>query len=184
MQLALDDIWEIHVDHRSGFAIQRLRALIGILIIGVAQIGSFAIKAVADHSVTGSLSRLLLTGLAIVVNIFIIAGIFRFLTTAKPTWREVLPGAVTAGVVFTVLQHFGSAIVQRITENAGETYGNFAIVLGLITWIGLLAITTLMCAEMNAALVWHRDGSLSKVQDLDKDLDLDTVQDLSKVQNS
>ena len=164
LQLALDDVWEIHVDHRSGFAIQRLRALLGILIIGAAQIGSVTIVAVANQAGLHAASRVLLTALSIVVNIFIIAGIFRFLTTAKPTWREVIPGAAVAGVIFTLLQHFGTAIVQKITNDASETYGSFALVLGLITWIGLLAITALMCAEMNAALIWRRDGSLSKVQ--------------------
>jgi len=168
LQLALDDVWEIHVDHRSGLAVQRGRALLGILIIGLAQAGSVAIIAVANHAGLNAVSRLLLAGLSVLVNFAIVAGMFRFLTTAKPTWREVIPGAAVAGVMFTILQHFGTAIVQRITEDADETYGSFALVLGLITWIGLLAITALMCAEMNAALIWRRDGSLTNVQNPSK----------------
>jgi uncharacterized BrkB/YihY/UPF0761 family membrane protein len=76
----------------------------------------------------------------------------------------VIPGALVAGVISMILQHFGTAIVRKITTDAPETYGNFALVLGLITWIGLVAITVLMAAEMNAALIWRRDGSLAKVQ--------------------
>jgi uncharacterized BrkB/YihY/UPF0761 family membrane protein len=134
------------------------------LIIGAAQFGSVAIVALANSAGVNTLSRLLLLVLSIVVNIFIIAAMFRFLTSATLTWREVIPGALAAGVIFTILQHFGTAIVRKITTDATETYGNFALVLGLITWIGLLAIAGLLAAEMNAALIWRRDGSLAKVQ--------------------
>jgi len=165
LQLALDDIWEIEVDNRAGLAVQRGRALIGLLIIGAAQVLSIAMVTVVNNAGLHDLSRLMLMLMTVVINIVVIAAMLRFLTSANPTWRNVWPGAIVAGGVFTALQHFGTAIVQRITDNAGETYGNFALVLGLITWIGLLAITVLMCAEMNAALIWRRDGSLDAVQD-------------------
>ena len=37
---------------------------------------------------------------------------YRLLTAASPTWRDVWPGAVAAGIAFSVLQYFGSGIVQ------------------------------------------------------------------------
>lgn len=169
LQLALDDIWEIEVDDRAGLAVKRGRALIGLVIIGVAQILSIAMVTAVNNAGLHDLSRLMLTLMTVVINIVVIAAMLRFLTSANPTWRNVWPGAIVAGVVFTALQHFGTEIVQTITDNAGETYGNFALVLGLITWIGLLAITVLMCAEMNAALIWRRDGSLDAVQDAQKE---------------
>jgi uncharacterized BrkB/YihY/UPF0761 family membrane protein len=61
-----------------------------------------------------------------------------------------------AGVLFSLLQHFGTRIVEQIQENASDTYGNFAIVLGLVTWLSLIAIATLMSAELNAAIVRRR----------------------------
>jgi membrane protein len=164
LQLALDDVWEIHVDNRAGLAVQRSRALIGILIIGAAQFASVGIVTLAERAGVEAASRLLLLGLSVVVNTFIIAAIFRFLTSVNPTWRDVIQGALAAGVISTLLQHFGTAIVRKITTDATETYGSFALVLGLITWIGLFAITVLMAAEMNAALVWRRDGSLNEIQ--------------------
>ena len=66
------------------------------------------------------------------------------------------PGAIAAGIAFSLLQYFGSGIVRRITDNAGDTYGQFALVLGLVTWLGFLAISALMAAELNAALVRRR----------------------------
>ncbi len=89
---------------------------------------------------------------------------FRYLTAAEPTWGDVWPGALSAGIAFSVLQYFGTAIVRRITDNASDTYGQFALVLGLVTWMSLLAISSLMSAELNAALVRHREGSLARVR--------------------
>jgi len=165
LQLALDDIWEIDVDDRPGLAVKRGRALFGIVIIGSALIASITLVAVVNNAGLPGLSRLLLMFVTVFINVVVVAAMFRFLTSASVSWRNVWPGAIVAGAVITALQHFGTAIVQKITEDAGETYGNFALVLGLITWIGLLAITALMCAEMNAAMIWHRDDSLSEVQD-------------------
>ena len=50
----------------------------------------------------------------------------------------------------------GIGIVRRITDNAGDTYGQFALVLGLVTWLGFLAISALMSAELNAVLERRR----------------------------
>lgn len=165
LQRALDDVWEIHVDKRAGLATQRGRALIGLVIIAIAQVASITIVALVNHAGLHYVSRMLLLLMTVAINIAVLSAMFRYLTSARTSWRDVWPGAVIAGVIFTALQHFGTAIVQKISTDAGETYGNFALVLGLITWIGLLAITGLLCAEMNAALMWHRDGSLDAVQD-------------------
>ena len=80
----------------------------------------------------------------LVVNVVVIAFMYRFLTAASPTWTDVWPGALSAGIAFSLLQYFGAGIVKRITDNAGDTYGQFALVLGLVTWLGFLAISALM----------------------------------------
>ena len=111
----------------------------------------------------------------VAVNIGVLGLMYRVLTAASPTWRDVLPGAITAGVLYTLLQHFGTDITRRIIENSSDTYGQFAIVLGLITWLSLLAIASIMSAELNAAIVRHRDGSLATVQPPDQLIESTTV---------
>lgn len=151
LQGALDDTWEIDVDDRAGLPVQRGRAMLGILILGGAQIGSIAIATVVNAAGLHVLGNIALIAGTVVVNVVVIAAMYRFLTSASPSWRDVWIGACIAGVLFTSLQHFGTTIVKNITENAGDTYGQFALVLGIVTWLGLVAITTLMCAELNAA---------------------------------
>jgi membrane protein len=164
LQGAQDDVWEIHVDHRDAMPKQRGKALLGLLFIGAAQIGTLVITALVNAAGLPIGGRLALLAATVAVNIAVLAAMFRFLTTAEPTWSDVVPGAVIAGVLYTALQYFGTGIVRRITENAGDTYGQFALVLGLVTWLSLLSISALMSTEFNAALVRHRDGSLGKVQ--------------------
>ncbi len=156
-QVAQDDIWEIPLDDREAMPVQRFRAVLGLLIIGVSQVGSLALTAIVNAAGLPGVSRILLLLAGLVVNIAVIAFIYRFLTAASPTWSDVWPGAIAAGVAFSVLQYFGSGIVNRITDNAGDTYGQFALVLGLITWLGFIAISALMAAELDAALVRRRE---------------------------
>jgi uncharacterized BrkB/YihY/UPF0761 family membrane protein len=164
LQGAHDDVWEIDIDHRDAMPKQRGKALLGLLFVGAAQIGTLVITAVvnaADLPIGGRLALLLATA---AINVAVLAAMYRYLTSARTTWSDVWPGAVAAGIAFSVLQYFGTEIVRRITDNAGVAYGQFALVLGLVTWLSLLAISALMSAEFNSALVRRRDGSLARAQ--------------------
>jgi membrane protein len=156
LQGALDDTWEVPVDDRPGMPVQRGRALVGLLILGTQQIGSITITATVNAADLPGLSQLLVAIGTVIVNIVVIAAMFRFLTSASPSFGDVWPGAIMAGIIFSVLHYFGPRLVETITKNASDTYGTFAIVLGLITWLGFIAIGTLMAAELNAAIVRRR----------------------------
>jgi uncharacterized BrkB/YihY/UPF0761 family membrane protein len=79
-----------------------------------------------------------------------------------------------AGIIFSVLHFFGPRLVETIATNAGDTYGTFAIVLGLITWLSFGAIALLMAAELNAAIVRLRETptGVHNAHDLGPDFDL------------
>jgi membrane protein len=153
LQVALDDIWEVDIDEREPMHVQRGRAVLGLVIVGVAQVGTLVLSTIVNASGLPGFSRILLLIVGLAVNVAVIAFMYRFLTAASPTWADVWPGALSAGIAFSLLQYFGAGIVKRITDNAGDTYGQFALVLGLVTWLGFLAISALMSAELNAVLV-------------------------------
>lgn len=169
LQSALDDVWEVSVDHRDAMPKQRGKALLGLVFIGAAQIGTITINTLVNAAGFPTIGRLALLAATVAINIVVLTAMYRYLTAATPTWNDVWPGAVGAGITFSVLQYFGTAIVDRIQESASSTYGNFALVLGLVTWLSLLAISSLMMAELNAALVRRREGSLDRVQPADAD---------------
>jgi uncharacterized BrkB/YihY/UPF0761 family membrane protein len=172
LQGALDDVWEVAVDDRASMPVQRGRAIVGWLILGAAQIGSIAIGSIVGFAGLPVIGQIVLVLATIVLNIVTLAAMYRYLTSANPAWSDVWQGAIVAGTVFTALQHFGPRIVKQITENASDTYGTFAVVLGLITWLSLVAIATLMAAELNAALVRLRDKSDLALPSMGADFDL------------
>ncbi len=161
MQGAQDDVWEIDVDDRDAMPKQRGKALLGLLILGSAQVGSIVLTTLVNSAGFPVIGRILLLVATLAINIGVLAALFKYLTAANPGWGDVWPGAIAAGVAYSLLQYFGTGIVNRISTNAGPTYGQFALVLGLVTWLSLLSISALMSAEFNAALVRNRAGSLT-----------------------
>src|SRR4030095_10178751 len=85
----------------------------------------------------------------VVLNLILFLLAFRILTTENVTWGDVFPGAVVAASAWTVLQAVGGYIVGHQLEGASDTYGTFAIVIGLLAWIYLGAQVTLFAAEVN-----------------------------------
>ncbi len=167
LQGGLDDVWEVDVDHRGAMPKQRGKALLGLALIGGAQIGGLALTTLVNEAGLPLGGRLALVAGTVAINVAVVAAMYRYLTAARLSWTDVWPGSIAAGIATTLIQHFGTMIVVRITSNASDTYGQFAVVLGLVTWLSLLAIATIMSAEFNAALVRHREGSLARVQPAD-----------------
>lgn len=150
LQTSLDDIWEI--EHgRDNFVYQRLRALIGIGVIGVAQIGSVVLASVVSHAGLPRTGQFLLTFGGLVLNVAVVAAMYRYLTSRPTTWSLVRPGAVFTGVVFTILQFLGTNILSRQSANANEIYGTFGGIITLAAWISLHGLVALVGAEINAA---------------------------------
>jgi uncharacterized BrkB/YihY/UPF0761 family membrane protein len=81
----------------------------------------------------------------------------------------VLPGALVAALAWESLQLAGGYIVDHQVRHASSTYGVFAIVIGLLSWLYLAANVTLLSAEINVVLrrrLWPRSFSLITEQPL------------------
>jgi uncharacterized BrkB/YihY/UPF0761 family membrane protein len=79
--------------------------------------------------------------------------------TAEVRWRQLLPGSIIGAVGFTLLITVGAGLVQHQLKHSGATYGQFAAVIGLVTFLLLLAKLTLYAAELNPVLargLWPR----------------------------
>ena len=156
VQAAFDDVWDVDVDHRANAAVRRLRALIGLLAIGLAQIGTVVLSAVAGAADIPAFSRILIVAGAVAVNIAVVITMYRYLTAADVTWAILWPGATFAGLLFTLLQFVGTVFVARMIADAKEIYGTFASMLALMSWFSLHALVSLYGLELNAALARRR----------------------------
>ncbi len=150
---ALDDIVEQPLDDRSNLFITRLRALLGMAYIGGAQVGAAILAGLATVTGVMILGKVLLAIGTIAIDAGVLALSYRWLRTTRPAWRTVMPGAITGGVLFAALQLVGVAIVGRAIAKASPVYGDFASVIGLLTWLSLHAIIAIGGAELNAALI-------------------------------
>jgi len=87
------------------------------------------------------------------------AASFRLLTAAPVTTRQVLPGALFATGCWLGLQALGGVYVTQVLVGSSETYGGFAAVVGLLTWLLLASELIMVAAELNVVLVrrlWPR----------------------------
>jgi len=148
LQNAMNGVWNVPYRHRPNFWVSLLRAMLMLLVLGVITVASAAAGSVG----AGSDSWLLgLAGIAtsVVLNLVLFLLAFRILTTEDVTWSDVFLGALIAALAWTTLQAVGGYIVSHQLRGASDTYGTFAIVIGLLAWIYLGAQMTLFAAEVN-----------------------------------
>jgi uncharacterized BrkB/YihY/UPF0761 family membrane protein len=125
-----------------------LRAMLMLLLLGVitlASAGAGSVGAGSDNWLLGILG----IAMSIVLNLILFLLAFRILTSEDVTWGDVFPGALIAASAWTALQAIGGYIVSHQLQGASDTYGTFAIVIGLLAWIYLGAQVTLFAAEVN-----------------------------------
>lgn len=157
LQVAYDDAWEIPLDDRAGFVPQRTRALIGLAVIGAAQVGTVVLASLVGEAGLPRLGQVLLVAGGLAINVGVAAAMYRFLTSAVTSWSTVWPGAIFTGCIYTVIQMFGTQLTTQLAKS--EKYGELGSVLALLSWLSLHAIVNLFGAEINAARHRLADGS-------------------------
>src|SRR5512132_2274031 len=158
-QHAMAEIWNIPGRQRPRFWARQVRGLLLLVVFAVGLgavsvltwLGSYGGKAVAVALAN------LVAAAAVNVGLFLLA--FRVLTPRQIPARQLLAGAVVAGVAWQVLQAVGGYLVGHYLRHTSQVYGVFAIVLGLLFWLYLGARLTLYAAEVNvvaARRLWPR----------------------------
>jgi YihY family inner membrane protein len=159
-QQAMDDVWDVPRVERRGVVTRVIRAFLLLLVFGTSIVASTFLGSTGGVTGWGALALKLVTlAGTVLVSVAVFAFAYRVLTVAEVGWREVLPGAIVAAVVWTILLMIGSWLVDRHLRNASEIYGSFAFVIGLLAWISLAAQLFLFAAEINvvrARGLWPR----------------------------
>jgi membrane protein len=155
-QNAMNTMWAVPRNRRPNPITSRLRSLFLLAIGGLAFLITAFLSGLGTNGYglsTGTLIRVTATGVSAVITAGFFMVVLRVSTTRSLTLREVLPGALGGAVVWQVLQIFGTQYVGSVVRNATATNGVFAIVLGLIAWIYLAAVSLLMCVQANVVRV-------------------------------
>jgi YihY family inner membrane protein len=158
-QSALNQVWAIPRRAWPDPARAYARALVLLVGLGIALLATAGLSglATAEHAFRGLLGvalaigiRGLATLLAISINTGVFLLAFRVLTARQVPLRKLRAGALAGGVAWQVLQELGTYYIARELHGIDATYGLFRIVLGLLAWIYLGALVTVLAAELNA----------------------------------
>lgn len=150
-QNAMNVAWGVPKNKRPNPLLSRARSLLLLLTAGLTLIATTVVSTVSQSGLFGSgvVAQVLLLLASIALNVGVLVLALRLATALPLTLREVLPGALLGGVLWTLLQRLGALYVKHVVNNASDTNGTFAVVLGLIAWIFLLATALVICVEIN-----------------------------------
>jgi uncharacterized BrkB/YihY/UPF0761 family membrane protein len=144
---------------RPDFLFSRLRGLGLLAILGTLQILSTVASGLVTGGVGGPLLVVAGVAVSLATNLVLFTAAFRLLSDGALENHQLWPGIVSATVLWTIVQAVGGAYIGHVVKGAGATYGTFATVIGLLTWIFLGARIVVYSAELNSVLakkLWPR----------------------------
>ena len=141
--------------HRPDWLHARLRGLGMLAILGTLSIvftTAAGYVGSASHAAPAVIAGVLV---AFALNLALFMTAFKLLTAVDVSWRDLLPGVIVAAVFWQALQHLGGFYVDKVVRHASNTYGVFALVIGLLAWLHVGAQMTVYAAAINVVLVRH-----------------------------
>ena len=154
----MEQVWNLPGPARPGF-VQRLgRAGLFLCLLGGGVIVTTGLAGLTTYLHNGLAFKLPIELVTAAFNAGMYLGAFRALTPKGVPTRKLLPGAITGGICWTVLQVLGTYLVHHFLHS-DSVYGVFGTVLGLLAWIYLAVEVTVYCAEINVVLarrLWPR----------------------------
>lgn len=158
-QNAMNTVWNIPYVRWPNIWKRYLRTFGVIGLLGLAVVSSTALTVFATAIANGVAATVFGVIGSVLVNLGLFLLAFMVLTAEPLRPRDVAVGVVTATVFWQTLQLIGTWYVTRGLAQASPTYGVFAIVITLLSWLYLGSHLTLLAAEINVVLryrLWPR----------------------------
>jgi membrane protein len=147
---AFNAVWDVPRFEQRKALQARAYGLAALAVFGVALAGSSVLAGLALGGGLGrGAERVGAAALALATNAVVLLAVFGLLTQRPFRIGELLPGVALAAVGSLALQSVGGVYVDRVVLDAGDTYGSFALVIGLLSWFWLGAHVLLLAAEVN-----------------------------------
>ncbi|WP_094287221.1 YihY/virulence factor BrkB family protein [Mycobacterium lehmannii] len=154
LQNAMDSVWAVPRNNRPDPFRSRLRSLLLLFVLGSAAVTATVLSAVGHATASlGWFGKVGITVATVAINALICLVAFRVTTARSVSYRDVLPGALAAAVIWQLLQWFGANYVSHVVKSTSATNSVFALVLGLLAFLYLVSVTLVMCAEVNVVRV-------------------------------
>jgi YihY family inner membrane protein len=168
---AMHTVWNIPYAAWPNFWARRLRGFAILVTLGAGTLLATALAGFGPAMFHGYFVEVWSVAVSVIVNFAVFTASFVLLTSEPLGWRDVAVGAGLATVFWETLQALGGWYVQRVLAHATPTYGFFAIVIGLLSWMYLGAQLTLLAAEINVVRryrLWPRSITQPPLTDGDR----------------
>jgi len=165
---AMNLLWGVPFRRRPDFLRARVRALLLLFVFGGAALAATVLAGLgtvgAHYGIGWKISSVALSTL-LDFGLFWLA--FRVLTARDVSWSDLRGGAVAAAFGYEALQLLGGYYVGHVLKSASNSYGTFALVIGLLSFIYLAVHISLLAAEANVVAtrrLWPRSFSVVSEQ--------------------
>jgi membrane protein len=172
-QNAMNTVWDVPRKDRPNFLLSRVRGLALLVILGLITVAATFLSGIAASGAPESLLRVVGFAISFVLNLALFLLSYRVLTVKNVSWKDVLPGSMVSALLWTLLLSLGGYFVTHQLEGASNTYGTFAVVIGLLVWLHLGAQIFLYGAEINVVRVrrlWPRSITQPPFTEGDQDV--------------
>ena len=159
-QNALNRAWAVPRNMRPNPITSRLRSLLLVVVLAIGVLVTTVLSGLttgagAFGATVGAGLQVGAVALATLANIGLFMLAFRVLTARNIPSSHLRLGAIVAGIGWQVVQLLGTYLVSHALRGSREAYGVFGLVLGLIAWIYLLSLVTVLSAEINVVAQRH-----------------------------
>ena len=153
---AMDRIWGADINHRRSVWRHRTLAVIMVLIITTLLL----VASTIEGTILTILNTLLPSGLAeigpfttrfwaVFLNVLLFTLLYYFVPHVKIGWREVLPGAVMAGVLWQIAKQLFLHFVSNYLSRSNLVYGSVGTIIAFLTWTYISSLILLFGAYFN-----------------------------------
>lgn len=120
----------------------------------------WAIHETQQHTIERGMERLIwavtLPAAAMILATLVLMVIYRVARPAKQKWKEVLPGAVVATMLWWMVNFLFGVYVKKMPYTV--VYGGMAAIIGLMVWMELSAMIVFIGAAWNAETAAKRQS--------------------------
>ncbi len=153
---AMDRIWGADINHRRSVWRHRTLAVIMVLIITTLLLIASTIEGTL-LTILNSLLPEVLSGFgpfttrfwAVFLNVLLFTLLYYFIPHVKVGWREVLPGAIMAGLLWQAAKQLFLYFVANYLSRSNLIYGSVGTIIAFLTWTYFSSLILLFGAYLN-----------------------------------
>jgi len=152
LQKSFYHVWNIPRLEKRNTVSKYGRHFIALVILGI----TFLLNAAAASFATANGNQIALDILSValicIINVFTYYVIFLLQGPNKRSTAIIWPGAFFAGISFTLMTTLGAGLTEHELSHSSETYGAFAQVIGVVTFLFVVSKITIYACELNCVI--------------------------------